>query len=79
MQYKTVTVEHYLRIPKKNCAVLGDKYQNIINECAADGWKLLGIHTLPIVEKAGCVKISHFFHNRLYVTLWVPVMPVLHS
>lgn len=56
MQYKTVTVEHYLRIPRKNCAVLGDKYQNIINECAADGWKLLGIHTLPIVEKAGCVK-----------------------
>ncbi len=57
MQYKTVQVEHFQGQKKKDSLVIGQKYEEIINKEAMDGWKLLGIHSLPIVRRAGCLKM----------------------
>lgn len=51
MQYKTVTVKHKDAYKKKELLSAGDKYQNIINQHAACGWILLGIHTMPLMQK----------------------------
>lgn len=51
MQYKTVTVKHKDEYKKKELISAGDNYQNIINQHAACGWVLLGIHAMPLMQK----------------------------
>ena len=53
MQYKTVTIEHPCRLKKNVAPELNAEYEQVINEQAADGWKLLGIHPINIRRRLG--------------------------
>ncbi len=56
MQYKTVTIEHSKGL-KKGCASdIDAQYQQILSEHTVQGWKLLGIHTIEVKRKKGCLK-----------------------
>ena len=55
MQYRTITVEHSMALRPNGKAALNEEYQNILNEQAAQGWKLLGIHSIEVRRKIGCV------------------------
>ena len=57
MQYKTVQIEHFQGQKKSDSLLIGKKYEEVINREAMEGWKLLGIHSLPIVRRAGCLKM----------------------
>lgn len=57
MQYKTIQVEHFMGMSRKDVPLLSQKYEAIINHQASEGWKLLGIHTLPVTRRAGCMKM----------------------
>ncbi len=54
MQYKTVTIEHPKRLKKDVAPELNAEYEQMINEQAVDGWKLLGIHPIEIRRKISC-------------------------
>lgn len=56
MQYKTVTVEHKTRCKRKEQLPIGEEYQEIINQHAAQGWILLGIHPIQLRRSLGCWK-----------------------
>ena len=57
MQYKTITIERSKEL-KKGCASdIDAQCQQILNEQTAQGWKLLGIHTIEVKRKKGCLKI----------------------
>lgn len=56
MQYKTVTLEHPKKLKKDIAPELNSEYERIINQQAADGWKLLGIHPIEIRRKIGCMQ-----------------------
>ena len=55
MQYKTISVEHYLYQGRKESFTLNKKYEEIINRQAMEGWKFVDIHTLPIERRRGCM------------------------
>ncbi|MBR0485163.1 MAG: DUF4177 domain-containing protein [Oscillospiraceae bacterium] len=63
MQYKTVTVEHPKGLVKMAVQKVNDEYQQILNEQAVQGWKLLGIHTIDIRRRVGCL-------GRLWRIFW---------
>ncbi len=63
MQYKTVTVEHPKGLGKMAVQKVNDEYQQILNEQALLGWKLLGIHTIDIRRRVGCL-------GRLWRLFW---------
>lgn len=56
MQYKTVTIEHSRRIKENAVPELNSEYEQLINQQAADGWKLLGIHPIEIKRRIGCLQ-----------------------
>lgn len=56
MQYKTVTIEHNKKMKKDSAPMLNSEYEQIINQQAAEGWKLLGIHPIDIRRPIGCVQ-----------------------
>lgn len=61
MQYKTVTIEHFVSHERKESFTIGSKYEKVINQEAANGWKLLGIHPVPIERPTRC---SYWFLGR---------------
>lgn len=63
MQYKTVTIEHPKGLGKMAVQKVNDDYQQILNEQAMQGWKLLGIHTIDIRRRVGCL-------GRLWRLFW---------
>ena len=55
MQYKTITFDNSAEIVKeKEIQQLAERYQDVMNQMAKEGWKLLGIHTIPYCKPAGC-------------------------
>lgn len=56
MQYKTVTIEHSRRIKENAVPELNSEYEQLINQQAADGWRLLGIHPIEIKRRIGCLQ-----------------------
>ncbi len=54
MQYKTITIEHPKRMKKNIAPEINNEYETIINQQAAEGWKLLGIHPIEIRRKITC-------------------------
>lgn len=54
MQYKTVTIEHPKRLKKNVAPELNAEYEQVINQYATEGWKLLGIHPIEIRRRIGC-------------------------
>lgn len=56
MQYKTVTLEHPKKLKKDIAPELNSEYEQVINQQAAAGWKLLGIHPIEIRRKIGCMQ-----------------------
>lgn len=72
MQYKTISVEHYLYQGRKESFALNKKYEEIINRQAMEGWKFVGIHTLPIERRRGCMWwLLFMFWERLQVDLLI--------
>ena len=57
MQYKTVTIEHSRKLRNNITSELNDEYEQIINNLAKQGWKLLGIHPVGIQRKKGCLEV----------------------
>ncbi len=57
MQYKTIQIEHYVLVKRKESFKLNQQYERVINAEAASGWKLLGIHSLPIKRRTGCLQM----------------------
>lgn len=57
MQYKTVTINSSLLAGKKEGAInaANERYAAIINQEAAQGWRLLGIHPVTVYQKKGCL------------------------
>lgn len=59
MQYKTITIStkvNQKRKTVKDPTLLGTEYEKIINEQAAEGWKLVGIHPINTKTHIGCLK-----------------------
>ena len=72
MQYKTVSVEHYFYQNRKKSFSLDKKYEELINQEAMNGWKFVGVHTLPIERRRGCKWWFLFmFWERLQVDVLV--------
>lgn len=69
MQYKTVTVEHPQKQKKNAAEQLNAEYEQIINKQAMEGWKLLGIHPVPIRRKTGCMKV---IMSGIIIGYWTP-------
>lgn len=57
MQYKTISVQHSKSMELKDTKKVSDEYQNILNEQAAQGWILLGIHPIQ----------TNFFQEDIFV------------
>ena len=57
MQYKTVSMYHSLGVVKNNKELEQEvkSYESLMNKMASEGWKLLGIHTVPYYVPAGCM------------------------
>ncbi|WP_024860518.1 DUF4177 domain-containing protein [Ruminococcus flavefaciens] len=56
MQYKTITIEHPCRLKNHVAQELNAEYEQVINQQAAEGWKLLGIHPINIRRRLGCAQ-----------------------
>ena len=66
MQYKTILIDQYQFINRKQSMVMNQIYENEINQMAAEGWKLLGIHTVSVSRRTGCAKMMMFqFRERI--------------
>lgn len=57
MEYKSESIIHNKICKKNSSKKVEEQYTRIINENAANGWKLLGIHTVDIHERAGCISM----------------------
>lgn len=55
MQYKTIQISHGQFTKKKQDGLICETYEKEINEMAAQGWKLLGIHNVSVNRDAGCI------------------------
>lgn len=72
MQYKTIQLEHWINQSRKESFQMDTTYAKVINEQAMEGWKFLGIHTLPVRRRAGCLSMcvfrfyEHFQMNILF-------------
>lgn len=72
MQYKTIQLEHWINQSRKKSFQMDSTYEKVINEQAMEGWKFLGIHTLPVTRRAGCISMclfrpfEHFQMNILF-------------
>lgn len=59
MQYKTITISTKVNQKRKDVkdpTLRGTEYERIINEQAAEGWKLIGIHPINTKTHIGCMK-----------------------
>lgn len=74
MQYKTVTFDNPATIVTKDIDQLTSKYQDVMNQMSKEGWKLLGIHTIPYLEPAGCFDVifkqTRYYHHNCDVLIF---------
>lgn len=75
MQYKTITFDNSAEIVKeKEIQQLAERYQDVMNQMAKEGWKLLGIHTIPYCKPAGCADVifkqKRYWHQNCDVLIF---------
>lgn len=85
MQYTTYVLSHKTCLThsagKKLPNVLNTEYNNIVNQYAAQGWKLLGVHPMKTEIDVGCMEkfFRLCFLNRTYDEVQVDVLIFFHE
>lgn len=85
MQYMTQVIQHNVCLTHHQGKVLPGQlnmeYTNIINQYAAQGWKLLGIHPMTTQIDAGCLaKVFRLmFLHKPYDDVQVDVLIFFHE
>lgn len=85
MQYTTYVLQHNTclthfagnKLPNQ----LSTEYNNIINQYAAQGWKLLGVHPMTTKIEVGCIAklFRLMFLQRTYDEVQVDVLIFFHE
>ena len=72
MQYKTILIDQYQFVNRKQSMIMDQVYEEKINQMTAAGWKLLGIHTVSVSRRTGCAKMMTFqFKEQITVDILV--------
>lgn len=72
MQYKTIVIDQYQFINRKQSMKMELVYEKEINQMAVNGWKLLGIHTVSVSRRTSCWKMMTFqFREQITVDVLV--------